>query len=550
MTGRARRARTFRIVWLAVRMVTSIVMVERRRGRMSGEEFARVEERVLTAEAIRLRETALQLEGLLIKLGQFLSTRVDVLPEAFTRELGQLRDAVPPVPWPAVRTQVERELGSEISAVFSTFVEAPVAAASLGQVHRAVLVDGRAVAVKVQRPGVGELVHVDLQAVLTVVGFFRRFRAVERKVDLLALYRELERTTLEELDYLSEAEHARRFGANFAGQDDVVVPEIFPEHGSRRLLVMEFVSGLRLDDRTALIEAGLDPRAIAERVVRTYLQQVLRDGLFHADPHPGNIFADPAGRLIYVDFGMMGELSAEDRGTFGRFVMAVVHRDYDALVEAVDDLGFLRRHADRDVLKRGLALALDHMSGLPPQGPVGAAFEEFLDELREFIRSEPFQLPAQYAFLGRAAGILLGVCTGLDPDVDFVRLLRENALPYLDMGTDGAAEEAGPGGIPWKTLRREAARLGTSLYRLPARLEKLLEKAESGELRVRVELGAIARRLEERNASSERRTRALLAIGAGAISAWFTVAGRIWPDRIGWVLTALLLLSSLHRPRS
>lgn len=530
-------------------MVSAIIWVERQRHRLPPEQFAARERQVLRAQAVRLRDTALELEGLLIKLGQFLSTRVDVLPESFTRELKDLRDAVPPVAWPEVRAELERELGGPISDAFEHFEEQPVASASLGQVHRARLHDGRDVAVKVQRPGVADLVHVDLQAVLAVVRLFRRFRGVEQHVDLLALYRELERTTLEELDYLVEAEHARRFAANFAGQDDVIVPQVYGEWNTRRLLVMEFVSGLRLDDRGALIAAGLNPAAVAERVVRTYLQQVLRDGLFHADPHPGNVFAAPDGRLIYVDFGMMGELSANDRATFGRFVMAIVRRDYDALVEAVDDLGFLRPHADRQVLKRGLALALEHMSGLGAAGPLAAGFDEFLEEMREFIHSEPFQLPTQYAFLGRAAGILLGVCTGLDPDVDFVRLLRENALPYLNLDGRKEGQEGQEGGIPWAVLRQELRRLGTRLYQLPDRLDKLLQQVEHGELRVRVDLGAIARRMEERTAAADRRTNAFLAIAAGGVSTWLTVTGHLWPDRIGWLLTAVLLLSSLRRAR-
>jgi predicted unusual protein kinase regulating ubiquinone biosynthesis (AarF/ABC1/UbiB family) len=186
------------------------------------------------------------------------------------------------------------------------------------------------------------------------------------------------------------------------------------------------------------------------------------------------------------------------------------------------------------------------MSGLGPAGPLAAGFEEFLEEMREFIHSEPFQLPTQYAFLGRAAGILLGVCTGLDPDVDFVRLLRENALPYLNIDGAPAGDQ---GGIPWETVRKELQRLGTTLYQLPGRLDRLLQQAENGDLRVRVELGPIARRLEERTAAAERRTRAYLAIGAGVISTWLTVSGHVWPDRVGWLVTALLLLASLRRGR-
>ncbi len=549
--GRARRAG--RIVGLAVRMLLELIWLERQRPRQDPEAFAIRQERVLRAQAVRLRETAVELQGLLIKLGQFLSTRVDVLPESFTHELAALRDAVPPVPWPAVRAQIEDDLGASLGSVFPSFDPSPVASASLGQVHRATLPDGRQVAVKVRRPGIAALVEVDLQAVRTVVRWASRLDAVRRRVDLVALYRELERTTREELDYVLEAEHARRFAANFSGQTDVVVPAILPEHGGRRLLVMEFVVGTRLDDRTALLASGVDPAVMAERMVRTYLQQVLRDGFFHADPHPGNVFADEQGRLIYVDFGMMGELSARDRSIFGGFVSAVIRRDFEALAQAVTDLGFLRPHADREALKKGLAVALDHLSGLPPQGPSGEAFEDFLEEMRDFIRSEPFQLPYQYAFLGRAAGILLGLCSELDPGVDYVRLLRANALPYLDLegqGGEPAAEaQSGPGGIPWSTVRREALRLGTSLYRLPGRLERILEKAESGDLRVRVELGAIGRRLEERTQATDRLTRGVLAAAAAGAATAFTLAGRLWPLRLAWIAAGLLAWTALRGSR-
>lgn len=539
--------RSARILALAARMSIEIALLERRRHRLPAAQFELLEARVLRRQAVRLRRTAVELQGLLIKLGQFLSTRVDILPEVFTRELSSLRDMVPAVPWEEIRAQLDRELRRPYGEVFERFDPQPVASASLGQVHRAVLGGAGPVAVKVQRPGIEQLIDVDLEAVRKVCRFARRWTAVERRVDIMALYGELERTTLEELDYVLEAEHAERFGRDFAGQGDIVVPSIHHEWTSRRLLVMEYVEGRRIDDRQGLIDAGIDPLAVSDRLVRTYLQQVLRDGFFHADPHPGNIFVGEDGALVYVDFGMMGAIAAEDRANFGRLVGGVIRRDFDAMVEAIQNLGFVRPHADARALKRGLAVTLELLSGTPLNQASGQEFGEFLEEMREFLYSEPFQIPTQYAFLGRAIGILLGLTTALDPEIDFVRLLRENALPYLDIGAQG--DGAGRPGLNWELIRKEATDTALVLYRLPRRVDRFLERAESGDLRVRVDLGAVGRRLEERNRALERGTRAVLAASAGAISAWFTVAGRAADAHAGWIVTALFFLWMLRGGR-
>lgn len=540
-----RARRTGRILALAARLSAEIAWLDRRRRVLPAGEFAALEDRALRRMAVRLRETAIDLQGLLIKLGQFLSTRVDVLPQAFTAELASLRDMVPPVAWEDIRGQLERELGRSQAAVFAEFEPQPVASASLGQVHRATLLAGGPVAVKVQRPGIEELIGVDLAAVRAVCRLASRWTSVDRKVDLMALYGELERTTREELDYVLEAEHAERFGRNFAGQGDIVVPAIRHEWTTRRVLVMDFVSGRRLDDRAGLMAAGIDPLGVAERLVRTYLQQVLRDGFFHADPHPGNIFVGDDGSLVYIDFGMMGQIAPEDRTNFGLLVGGVIRRDFAVMVQAIRDLGFVRPHADAQALQRGLAVAIDLLSGTPIHQPSGVEFEEFLDEMREFLYSQPFQIPTQYAFLGRAIGILLGMTTALDPEIDFVRLLRGNALPYLNLTGDGS----GAPGLNWDTVTNEVRATAALLYRLPRRVDRFLEQAEAGELRVRVDLGAVGRRLDDRNRAIERLTRAVLASAAGGMATWLTVAGRTGDARAGWLVTALLLAWTLRGVR-
>jgi predicted unusual protein kinase regulating ubiquinone biosynthesis (AarF/ABC1/UbiB family) len=527
-------------------MALELAWLERRRAQLPPEDFQRLQDRVLRAQARRLRATALELQGLLIKLGQFLSTRVDVLPPAFTGELADLQDLVPPVPWPVIREQIARELGAPPEQVFADISPVPIASASLGQTHRAVLRDGRVVAVKVQRPGIEELVQIDLDAVRTVLRWVRRWTPIDRRVDVMALCDELERTTREELDYLTEAAHAERFARNFAGQGDIVVPRVYREYSTRRVLVMEFVRGHPVDDRAALAAAGLRPAEVAERIVRTYLQQVLRDGFFHADPHPGNVFVAPDGRLVFLDFGMMGQVTPADRAAMGRFVTGLMRRDLDALVQALRDLGFVRPHADPQGLRRGLAVLLDELSGVRLELADTAELRELMEEMREFLRSEPLQIPTQYAYLGRAVGILLGVTRSLDPDIDLVGLVRTHALPYLAPGT---AESPGGAGPAWERLLGELREVALVLYRLPHRLDRLLERAEQGDLRLRVELGLLARRLDEQRRTQERLLRVVLAVAAAGIATLLRITDHPGDAHAAWAATALLLLWALRTPR-
>jgi predicted unusual protein kinase regulating ubiquinone biosynthesis (AarF/ABC1/UbiB family) len=536
--------RRLTIYQLVARITAEIIWLDRQRSHRTADEMVALESAVFRRQAIRLRETALQLQGLLVKLGQFLSTRVDILPEEFTSELAGLQDMVPPVPWPEVAHQLRAELGADAATAFASLEHVPVASASLGQVHRGRLPDGREVAVKVQRPGIEALVGADLDAVRRVMQVAQRWTRWSRRVDLPALFGELERTTREELDYVVEADHADEFRRLFAASNEIVVPQVLRDHLTHRVLIMEFVGGLRITDRAGMLAAGLDPHDVVERLVRTYLQQVLRDGFFHADPHPGNLFVDPRGRLIFVDFGMMGRIPPEHRATFGRLVGAVVRRDSDALVAAVRDLGFVRAHADDVMLKRGLSVALDQLSGVPFDQPGSAAFQAFLDEMREFLYTEPFQLPSQYAFLGRAISILQGIAAGLDPQADMVALLRASALPYLHLDSGGGA--AGAAGLTWELVWREIRDTALLLYRLPRRLDKLATQVSEGQINVRVELAGLHRRLDRQSRAVRRVGVAVLAAAACLSATWLTVAGRGLPADLLWAGAGLLALWSLR----
>jgi predicted unusual protein kinase regulating ubiquinone biosynthesis (AarF/ABC1/UbiB family) len=546
------------VLAMAARIALELAWLGRLSGRLDPEEYERRQQALFLRQAVRLRETSVALGGMLIKLGQFLSTRVDILPETYTHELAQLQDMVPPVPAEDVRAVVMAELGAPPEQVFQEWESQPVASASFGQVHRARLADGRPVAVKVQRPHLEPIVRADLAAVAIALAFADRWTRWGDRVDLDAIFGELKTVTLQELDYLQEAEHGERFAANFADDPRIQSPAVHHDLTRRRVLVMEYRDGIRIGDRAEIVAAGIDPKAVSRLLVTSYLQQVLRDGFFHADPHPGNIFVERDGSLVFVDFGMMGQIATADRSVFGRLVATVVTHDLDGLIDAIRTLGFLRAHANTATMKKALGLALDRLSGVPISAPSSREFQAFLDEMRDFIYSEPFQLPVQYAFLGRAIGILLGLATQLDPDVDFVGLLRESALPYLGIDAagrptsgSGAGPEGGRPAISWDVIVREAREMALLLYRMPRRVERIAERIESGDLRVQIDTIPIQRRLDEVSAGARQTARAMVTGAAVVAAAILTAAGQAADAHWAWGGSAVLALWTYlpRRPR-
>ncbi|MCL6443055.1 MAG: phosphotransferase [Alicyclobacillus sp.] len=480
----------------------------------------------------RVRRTALRLQGLMVKVGQFLSARTDILPTSFTRELKSLQDAVPGVPFERIRRVVESELGSSLKSNFSSFQEEPIAAASLGQVHLATLTQGGRVAVKVLRPGIERLAAIDLRALRVVTRTLERFTRVGRRVQAVALYREFAATVREELDYRQEVEHLLRFSRQFADRSDVVVPRSFSAYSTRRVLVMEYIEGIKVNDLAALEAAGIDADRIVDLVIDTYLEQILEHGFVHADPHPGNLLVLQDGRLCYLDFGMMTDIPRTESISFARLLLAAMVRDIDTVVQCIDQLGFLQPHADKVFLKRAIGFMLDRVNGIElKQGP---ELDEFLEEFQAFLRDEPLILQAKYMFLGRAIGMVLGLVNTLNPNIQWLPLLRERALPKLTRIVEEATRANGATGEA-KWLNRftrlvgdvfgEAAattvRVGvgqlqsalTASVRLPQELERVLNKVERNDLEIRLELSEVLYHL----AKQERRMSRMTAFGAAAV---------------------------------
>lgn len=482
------------------------------------------------SQARYFRVTAVQLGGLLIKLGQFFSTRVDILPQASIRELAGLQDEVAEVPFEQIRTLAESELKQPLDQVFAHFEPKPLASASLGQVHTAVLLDGRKAAVKIQRPGIDELVEIDLKSIRAVVGFIKRFTDWQRFINIDLIYQEFADTIRAELDYIQEGRNAETIAANSKEDPLFAAPAIYWEYTTRRVLTMEFMEGIKITEHEQITAAGLDRRQIAAQLLGIYVRQILIDGFYHADPHPGNLFVRPDGTIIMVDFGMVGSVSNEMRPLLVELVLALTRRDYFAVVEELKRLGFLRLESDNLLLVRAVSVFLEHTLG-SGEDLSSTDLQGFLKDLEKLLYEQPFQIPARFTFLGRALGTLYGICVGLDPDIDFIEVSR----PYVDkfLGSRNTAY----------TIALEKARvLAKALIDIPALLERVLIRTERGDLHIKMDA-------PDFKESMAQNTRALISLGWAMIfgflllaSAYLLTQQYVWEARIGAGLSLVALL--------
>ncbi|MCB5281317.1 MULTISPECIES: AarF/UbiB family protein [unclassified Arthrobacter] len=458
--------------------------------------LARIAERTRTRRmrrfAQRFHVLAVDLGGLMIKVGQFLSSRLDVLPPEITKELEGLQDEVPPVSFAAIRTLAEEEFGAPLELVFASIEETPIAAASLGQAHRARLLPGDAadtgldsVVLKVQRPGIDAIVDVDLAALRKVGGWLSHVRLVSDRADMPALVEEFAQTSLEEIDYLHEAANSARFAADFADDPRVSVPEVVWERSTRRALTLEDVTAIKITDSEALVAAGIDPAQVAPVFASVMFDQMFTNGFFHADPHPGNIFVTPATdpaterpwTLTFIDFGMMGEVTASTRGGLRKLLIAAASRDGQGLVTAIRDVGVLVPSADTVELERAMIHLFARFGGmgfaeLREVDP--REFRDFAVEFGDVVRSLPFQLPENFLLIIRAMSLTSGVCSTLDARFN----LWDTVEPYA-----GQLLRDERGNIVQDVAQQAFDTAGLAL-RLPKRLDGLLTRLEDGSLAV------------------------------------------------------------------
>lgn len=475
------------------------------RARARGQLDTRPDVEALRSVSRDFRKTAIALGGLLIKLGQFLSARADLLPAEALAELAQLQDEVPAERFSDIRKVIERELGTPLDDIFESVRREPSGSASLGQVHRARLKDGREVAVKVQRPGIARIVRTDLSTLRFVLGVVRRVApAADEMIDMRALYREFSRTVYEELDYQREGRSAERFARLFASDSTIGVPRVLWKYSSRHVLTLEWIDGIKITHLAQLDAAGVDRDALAKKLVGAYFKQVLEVGFFHADPHPGNIFVEPMKegiRLNFVDFGMMGTITPRMRDGVRDCFLGIVEQDATLVVQGLARLGFLGEHARLDAIEQAVALLLAQFSNISFGELRQVDPGDVMSDIESLLYDQPFRLPAQFAFLGRAMSMLVGLATTLSPGFNFMDVATPYANEFMHRnGLSGMLRLLGVNSAQQlgRDLVREGASMARVLSTLPTTLERVLERAERGDLRLIIESPSLDPRLRAR----------------------------------------------------
>jgi predicted unusual protein kinase regulating ubiquinone biosynthesis (AarF/ABC1/UbiB family) len=500
--ARSRRNPVWRSYRVGLLLLRTLYIINRERNRVvrahaRGDSEARPNVAALIAILREFRRTAVALGGLLIKLGQFLGARADLLPPEALDELAALHDEVPPEPFELIKAALEREWRAPVGEVCAAIESQPTGSASLGQVHRARLHDGRIVAIKVRRPGISAIVRTDLRTlhvVLRIVGWLAP--AANRITDLDALYREFRRTIYEELDYHQEGRSAERFAAIFADDPLILAPGVVWEYSTRRVLVLQWMDGIKITHFAALDAARVDRDALAKRLAGAYFKQVLEVGFFHADPHPGNIFVQPGppgareDRLVFVDFGMMGTITPRMRAGLRECFEGAVLGDPALFVRGLDVLGFLSETVDRRAIEQVVAAMFARFSGMPAGRFRDVDPRDVMRDVGPALYDQPVRLPAEFAFFARAVGILLGLMVGLSPRFNFLEVATPYAREFMGQGSiAGILRLFGIESM--EALGRDVLREGVTAARvlatLPSRLDRLLTSVERGDLRVIVD---------------------------------------------------------------
>lgn len=446
-------------------------------------------------QAAWIRESLLELGPTFIKVGQLFSTRADLFPAEYVDELSKLQDQVPAFTYEQVSKIIETDFGKPLNQLFKSFDPIPLAAASLGQVHKAQLYTGEDVVVKIQRPGLKKLFTIDLAILKKIAQYFQNHPKWGKGRDWVGIYEECCKILWEETDYLNEGRNADTFRRNFRGEDWLKVPRVFWRYTSPRVLTLEYMPGIKISHYEAIEAAGLDRKILARLGAKAYLHQLLNDGFFHADPHPGNIAVSSDGALIFYDFGMMGQIKTNVREKLMQTLFGIAQKDAERVVSSLVDLGALTRTDDMGPVRRSIQYMLDNFMDKPFEEQSVAAIS---DDLYEIAYDQPFRFPATFTFVMRAFSTLEGVGKGLDPEFNFMEVAQPFAMQLMtDMNgnvTGSILDEIG----------RQAAQVSSTALGLPRRIDDTIEKLERGDIRVRV-----------RSTESDRLLRRLGTIGIG-----------------------------------
>jgi predicted unusual protein kinase regulating ubiquinone biosynthesis (AarF/ABC1/UbiB family) len=485
-------------------------------------------------QATYFTKTAMDMGGLIIKLGQHVSAQVDILPKEIIDELSKLQDSVDSVDFSEIKHKVESELGASISEIFAEFNTSPIAAASLGQVHRATLRTGEEVAVKVMRPGVEDIIAIDWKSIEVVISLLKRRTKIADFMDLDAVYDEFHDTVMEELDYEQEGRNAEEFQLQLIHRDDVVVPAIHWSYTTSKVLTMEFLEGVKINNFAQLDAWGVDRTKLAKSLIEIFVEQILLEGFFHADPHPGNVLVQPDGTIALIDFGMVGRIADDMKTQMVALVLAVYLKDAHGAIDALTRLRFLRRNVDLEVFSRNLTLLFEQINGDTFDLSFVTSGDN-AEELRNFLYSQPFQLPANTTFLGKAIGTVYGLCTGLDPELDLIGTVK----PYVEQVMRSDLR-----GNVFSNVVDEGKNILKGILPTTKKFISAVDKMDSGNLRVKLSSSFEQKLIDTQNKNTQR----IIATIIGAV--FLLTAANMWNDVnhiVSYVLGTLGLLIMLSQ---
>ncbi|MBD2186998.1 ABC1 kinase family protein [Pseudanabaena mucicola] len=536
-------------IWRTVLIFSWMIWIDGKKwSYIGGKTEAKAKKRT-RKRAVWLRESMLQLGPTFIKVGQLLSTRADILPAESVEELSKLQDKVPAFTATKAQQIIEAELGKPLDQMFSYFEPVPLAAASLGQVHKALLPTGEEIVVKVQRPGLLKLFAIDLGILKRIAQYFQNHPKHGRGRDWVGIYEECSKILYEEADYLNEGKNADTFRRNFRGDHRIIVPRVYWRYASRRVLTLEYLPGIKVSNYAALEAAGIDRSAIARIGAEAYLEQLLNHGFFHADPHPGNLAVTGKGELIFYDFGMMGQIQSITRDKLLRTFFGIAQKDAEAVINSLVELGALEITGDSGPIRRSVQYMLDNFMGQPMEKQSVAAIS---DDLYDIAYDQPFRFPATFTFVLRAISTLEGLGKGLDPSFNFMEVAKPYATNLMENGSN--RESGSLSTAFFGELGRQAAQVSNTAIALPRRIDDTLAKLDRGDIRVRI-----------KSQETDRLLRRLSNVGIGAIYALLGATCLLCATLLfinGWqipalgativavifVLTLLRLLSRIDRP--
>ncbi|WNS42308.1 AarF/UbiB family protein [Paenibacillus sp. MMS20-IR301] len=488
-------------------------------------------------QAAYFTKTAMEMGGLIIKLGQHVSAQADFLPKEILDELSKLQDSVAPVDFAEIQYRIESELSGSINEFFAEFTRVPVAAASLGQVHRATLRTGEEVAVKVMRPGVEDIIEIDSKSIQVAVRLLKRQAQIAALMDLDVVYDEFYETVMDELDYRKEGRNAEQFQLQFIHREDIVVPDIHWAYTTSKVLTMEFVEGVKINNFAQLDAWGVDRTRLAKSLMEIFVEQVLIEGFFHADPHPGNVLVQPDGTIALIDYGMVGRIPGDMKNQMVALLMAVYLKDAPGAIDALTRLKFLRRNTDLEVFARNLSLLFDQINGDTFDLSFVTSGDN-AEDLRNFLYSQPFQLPANTTFLGKALGTIYGLCLGLDPEIDLIG----TAKPYIQKVVLKDLR-----GTVFSTVVDEGKKLLRGILPTTKKFMSAVDKMDSGDLRVKLSSSFEKKLIDTQNKNTGRIITALI----GAV--FVLAASNMWNEVshiISYVLGGAGLLIMLTQLRT